>query len=91
MHNQLLRRKFITPFLFGLTLLLIDPLQAEAEKDVHPLLKQEALEVQGNLIQQRPYSINRNNIARQSISLPSIYGNDSKTIPPCGRPSGATN
>ena len=86
MHNQLLRRKFITPFLFSLTLLLIDPLQAEAEKDVHPLLKQEALEVQENLIQQRPYSINRNNIARQSISLPSIYGNDSKTIPPWWSP-----
>ena len=86
MHNQILHRKFITPFFFGFTLFLTDPLRAEPEKDVHPLLKQEALEVQKNLIQQRPYLINRNNIVRQEISLPSIYGNASKATPPWWSP-----
>ena len=86
MHNQHLNLKFITPFFLGFSLFLAEPLRAEPDKDIPPPLRQEALEIQKNLIQQRPYSINRNNISRQIILLPAIYGSASKTIPPWWSP-----
>lgn len=86
MHNQLLNRKFIKSFFFSCSLFLTEPSQAEPENNIHPLLRQEFLEVQKNLIQERPYSLNRNNIVKQPISLPTIYGDASKAIPPWWSP-----
>jgi len=76
----------ITPFFFGFSLFLTEPLRAESENDIHPLLRQELLVVQKSLIQKRPYSLNRNNIARQTVSLPTFYGDASKSTPPWWSP-----
>jgi len=86
MRNSFSSYKFITPFLFGCSVFLTEPLLASPVDEIHPLLRQEALAVQENLIQKRPYLLNRNNIVKQTIVLPQIYGDSSKTTPPWWSP-----
>ena len=86
MSNYLSFRKFLTPLFFGCSLFFTEPLQANPASNINPLLRREAIEVQKNLIQERSYFLNRNNISKQLIILPQIYGDSSKIMPPWWSP-----
>jgi len=86
MKNPFLSRKQAQFFFLVCIALAGESLHAKPTNSIHPLLREEALKIQKALLNERPYSINRNSIVRYKIILPKRFGNHSELAPPWWSP-----
>ena len=86
MRDLISLQKSAVLLLLGCSAASPQPLQANTADEIHPLLAEEAIAIQKDLIQNRPYSLNRNSIVKQTIVLPESYGEPSEAIPPWWSP-----